>query len=98
VQLHDGSTLAQMLAEAGGILTDKSGRLPKIQVIHEYKGSIETVPYENILEAKSDPKVSLQTGDIIYVPESKFSRAAVTFEKLSPFINLATIATIVDRP
>jgi polysaccharide export outer membrane protein len=98
VQLHDGSTLAQMLAEAGGILSDKSGRLPKIQIIHEYKGSIETVPYENILEAKSIPKVSLQTGDIIYVPESKFSRTAVTFEKISPIINLATIATLINRP
>jgi polysaccharide export outer membrane protein len=98
VQLHDGSTIAQMLAEAGGILTDKSGRLPKIQVIHEYKGSVETVPYENILEAKSSPRVSLQTGDIIYVPESKFSRVAVTFEKISPFINLATIATLIERP
>ncbi len=98
VQLHDGSTLAQILAEAGGIVTDKSGRFPKIQIVHEYKGSIETVPYENILQAKSEPKVSLQTGDIIYIPESKFSRAAVTFEKLSPFINLATIATIINRP
>jgi polysaccharide export outer membrane protein len=98
MQLHDGSTLNQMLAEAGGIVTDKAGRLPKIQVIHEYKGSIETVAYEDILQAKTEKKVSLQTGDIIYVPESKASRVAVTFEKISPLISIATIGTLIDRP
>ena len=98
VQLHDGSTLAEILAEAGGILADKAGRLPKIQVIHEYKGSIETVPFENILQAKSDPKVSLQTGDIVYVPESKASRVAATFEKIGPLISIATISTLIDHP
>jgi polysaccharide export outer membrane protein len=98
VQLHDGSTLAQVLAESGGIISDKAGRLPKIQVIHEYKGSIETVPFGNILQAKSDPKVSLQTGDIIYVPESKASRVAATFEKIGPLISIATISTLIEHP
>jgi polysaccharide export outer membrane protein len=98
VQLHDGSTLAQTLAEAGGIVTDKSGRLPRIQIIHEFTGSIETVAYEDILVSKSKEKVKLQTGDIIYVPESKFSRMAVTFEKISPLISIATVGAIVARP
>jgi polysaccharide export outer membrane protein len=98
VQLHNGATVTQMLAEAGGIVTDKAGRLPKIQVIHDYKGSIETVSYEDILQAKNENKVALQTGDIIYVPESKASRAAVTFEKISPLISIATISTLITHP
>ncbi|MGD0796985.1 MAG: polysaccharide biosynthesis/export family protein [Acidobacteriaceae bacterium] len=98
VQLRDGSTLAQILAAAGGIVTDKAGRLPKIQIIHEYKGSIETVPYENILEAKSDQKISLQTGDIIYVPESTYSRFGVTLEKLSPLISIGTVGALIAHP
>jgi polysaccharide biosynthesis/export protein len=97
VQLHDGSTIAQVLAETGGIVTDKAGRLPKIQVIHNYKGSIETVPYENVLKAKAEPKVILQTGDIIYVPESKFSRASVSLEKLSPLISIATVGGLLAK-
>ena len=98
VQLHNGATVTQMLAEAGGIITDKAGRLPKIQVIHDYKGSIEIVPYGDILQAKNENKVALQTGDIIYVPESKASRAAVTFEKISPLISIATIGTLITHP
>ncbi len=97
VQLQDGSNLIEMLTEAGGILTDKSGRLPKIQIIHEYDRSVEIVPYEDVLLSKKI-NLALQTGDIIYVPESKFSRVAVTFEKISPLLGVATIATIIDHP
>jgi polysaccharide biosynthesis/export protein len=97
VQLQDGSNLIEMLTEAGGILTDKSGRLPKIQIIHKYNQSVETVPYEDILLSKNID-LALQTGDIIYVPESKFSRVAVTFEKISPLLSIATIATLIDHP
>jgi polysaccharide export outer membrane protein len=97
VQLQDGATLAEMLAEAGGIVTDKSGRLPKIQIIHEYTGSVETVAYQDILQSRKFT-LALQTGDIIYVPESKFSRAAVTLEKISPLISIATIGTLIAHP
>jgi polysaccharide export outer membrane protein len=97
VQLQDGSTLAQVLAEVGGIVTDRSGRLPKIQIIHEYNKSVEIVRYEDILLSKKID-LKLQTGDIIYVPESKFSRTAATFEKISPLIGIATVGTLIDRP
>jgi polysaccharide export outer membrane protein len=96
LQLQDGATLAQMLAEVGGIVTDKSGRLPKIQIVHDYPGSTETVAYEDILTAKPIG-LKLQAGDIIYVPESKFERLAVTFEKISPLISIATIGTLIER-
>jgi polysaccharide export outer membrane protein len=98
MQLRDGATVAQMLAEAGGIVTDKSGRLPKIQIIHEYKGSIETVPYADLLAAKSEQKISLQSGDIIYVPESAYSRFAVTLEKISPLISIGTVGALIVHP
>jgi polysaccharide export outer membrane protein len=98
MQLRDGATVAQMLAEAGGIVTDKSGRLPKIQIIHEYKGSIETVAYADLLAAKSEQKISLQSGDIIYVPESAYSRFGVTLEKLSPLISIGTVGALIAHP
>lgn len=97
VQLQDDSTLAQMLAEVGGVVTDRSGRLPKIQIIHDFKGSTEIVPYEDILKSKPI-SLKLQAGDIIYVPQSTFERVAVTFEKISPLISIATIGTLIDHP
>jgi polysaccharide export outer membrane protein len=97
VQLQDGSTLAQLLAEAGGIVSDHAGRYPKIQIIHEFKGSIDTVDYETLLQSRK-PETAFETGDIIYVPESKFNRFSVTLQKISPLISIATVATLIEHP
>jgi len=97
VELQDGATLVQLLAESGGILTDRSGRLPKIQVIHEFTGSIQTIDYEDVLKSRNF-ELRLESGDIVYVPESKLDRLAVTFQKVSPLISIATIASLIQRP
>jgi polysaccharide export outer membrane protein len=97
VDLQNGSTLVQLLAESGGILSDRAGRYPKIQIIHEFTGSIQTVDYADILHSKKI-ELKLEDGDIIYVPQSKFERVAVTFTKISPLISIATIATLIQRP
>jgi polysaccharide export outer membrane protein len=97
VDLQDGPRLVQILAEAGGIVTDRAGRYPKIQIIHEFTGSIQTVDYQDILQSKKI-ELKLESGDIIYVPQSKFERVAVTFTKISPLISIATIATLVEHP
>jgi polysaccharide biosynthesis/export protein len=95
--LQNGSTLVQLLAESGGIVTDRAGRYPKIQIIHEFTGSIQTVDYADILQSKKID-LKLEDGDIIYVPQSKFERVAVTFTKISPLISIATIATLIQHP
>ena len=97
VELQDGSTLIQLIAEAGGIAADRSGRYPKIQIIHGATGSIQVVDYEDILQSRKID-VRLQSGDIIYVPQSKFERLAVTFQKISPLISIATVATLIEQP
>jgi|ERR1700722_2743956 polysaccharide export outer membrane protein len=97
VDLQNGSTLVQLLAESGGIVTDRAGRYPKIQIIHEFTGSIQTVDYADILQSKKI-ELKLEDGDIIYVPQSKFERVAVTFTKISPLISIATIATLIQHP
>jgi polysaccharide biosynthesis/export protein len=95
--LQNGSTLVQLLAESGGIVTDRAGRYPKIQIIHEFTGSIQIVDYADILQSKKID-LKLEDGDIIYVPQSKFERVAVTFTKISPLISIATIATLIQHP
>jgi polysaccharide biosynthesis/export protein len=97
VELQNGATLVQLLAEAGGILPDRSGRYPKIQIIHEFIGSIQTVDYQDILQSKKY-ELKLESGDIIYVPQSKFNRFSVTFQKISPLISIATLTTLIEHP
>ena len=94
---QSASKLVQLLAEAGGIVTDRAGRYPKIQIIHEFDGSTETVDYADILHAKKI-EIKLEVGDIIFVPQSKFERVSVTFVKISPLLSIATLATLLHNP
>jgi len=97
VDLQNGATLVQLLAESGGIVTDRAGRYPKIQIIHEFTGSIQIVDYADILQSKKI-ELKLEDGDIIYVPQSKFERVSVTFVKISPLLSIATLATLLHNP
>jgi polysaccharide export outer membrane protein len=97
LELEEGTTLTQLLAEAGGIVSDRAGRFPNIQVIQTITGSVQVISYKEILEAKAPP-VTLHPGDIIYVPQSKFDRVAVTLQKISPLVQIATVGTLVANP
>jgi len=66
-------------------------------VIHEFTGSIQTIDYEDVLKSRNF-ELRLESGDIVYVPESKLDRLAVTFQKVSPLISIATIASLIQRP
>lgn len=97
LRLDSTSTLPQLLAEAGGP-TDKGGRNPNIVIIHrgtvEVPGKTRTISYKTVL----DPKpldLTLQTGDIIYVPESGFNNSADVLQKISPLINLVTVGALI---
>ncbi|MEO6802935.1 MAG: polysaccharide biosynthesis/export family protein [Granulicella sp.] len=96
LELEEGSTLTQLLAEAGGIVTDKSGRLPDIQVIQEGTGNIQVVSYKDILAGKAK-QINLRSGDIVYVPESKFSRLGMTLTKISPLISIGTVGALLVK-
>ena len=99
LRLQTSSSLADLLAEAGGI-TEKAGRSPDIEIIHTVgsPGSAKTqvVPFKSLL-AHNSLDVTLQSGDIIYIPESGFNGFAYTFEKLAPLVNLFTVASLLNQ-
>lgn len=98
LQLHNTSTLPELLAEAGGP-TEKAGRSPVIEVIHkavgQTPGKIQVIPYKQILAGKP-LDLTLQSGDIIYVPESGFNNVAYSIEKLAPLVNLVTLGALLQ--
>jgi polysaccharide export outer membrane protein len=98
VRLDSTSTLPQILAQSGG-LSDKSGRYPKILIVHpgagSAAGSMETVSFKDVLDPKPHP-LDLHSGDIIYVPESGFNRASDSLQKISPLLTLITLGALLD--
>lgn len=88
--LQDNSTLPKLLAEAGGI-TDQAGRYPEIQIIQPSTGITRVISFKRVLQPGT-LDLKLNTGDIIYVPESGFNRATYALQRISPLVTIFTAA------
>jgi polysaccharide export outer membrane protein len=95
LQLDNMSTLPKLLALAGG-LTPQAGHNAQIQIIQPSTGKTRVISWNQVLQP-SALDLTLQTGDIIFVPESGFNRAAYTLDKLSPLVTLFTAAAFIGR-
>jgi polysaccharide export outer membrane protein len=91
VPLTSTSTLASVLAEAGGF-TDKAGNKPHIQIVDPASGISRIVSTNDLLNPAKSLEVTLRPGEIIFVPQSGFYRATYVVERLSPLITAATFA------
>jgi polysaccharide export outer membrane protein len=95
LQLDNSSTLPKLIALAGG-LTPQAGHNPQIQIIQPSTGKTRVISWNQVLQP-SALDLTLQTGDIVFVPESGFNRAAYTLDKLSPLVTLFTAAAFIGR-
>ena len=95
LQLESTSTLAKLLAEAGGI-TQQAGRNPEIQIVQPSTGAVRVVPFKTLLQP-APIDLSLKSGDVIYVPESGFSRFGYGLQQLSPLVTMFTAAALFNR-
>jgi len=90
VPLTATTTLASVLANAGGI-TDKAGGSPKIQIVDPTGGTTRTVAFYDLLNPAKNLEITLKPGEIIYVPQSGFSRATYYLERLNPMTQMAMV-------
>jgi polysaccharide export outer membrane protein len=91
IPLTSTSTLASVLAEAGGF-TGKAGNKPHIQVVDPASGISRIVSMNDVLNPAKSLEITLKPGDIIFVPQSGFYRATYVLERLSPAIQAGTMA------
>jgi polysaccharide export outer membrane protein len=91
VPLTYKSTLASVLAESGGI-TDHAGNNPHIQIVDPATGTSRVLSMSDVLDPVKSLEVTLRPGEIVYVPKSGFYRATYVLERLSPMINVASMA------
>ena len=91
VPLTHNSTLASVLAEAGGI-TDHAGNDPHIQIVDTATGTSRVLAYKDVLNPVKSLEVTLKPGEIIYVPKSGFYKATYVLERLSPLVSVVSMA------
>ena len=85
------STLASVLAEAGGI-SDHAGNNPHIQIVDPATGSSRILSMNDVLDPVKSLEVTLRPGEIVYVPKSGFYRATYVLERINPLINVGSMA------
>ena len=93
--LESRTTLASLLAVSGG-LTDQAGRYPNIQVISPSTNKTRVVSFKEVLQP-GPLELTLHPGDVVYVPESGFNRAAYVIEKLSPLVTVFTASALITH-
>ncbi len=94
IPLTSTSTLASVLAEAGGIVTDKAGAKPHIQIVDPESGVSRVVSFGDVLNPVKTNEVALKPGEIIYVPQSGFYRATYHLERINSLITAGTLAMV----
>ncbi len=88
---HSTSTLASVLAEAGGV-TDHAGNNPHIQVVDPAKGTSRVMTYKEAMDPVKSLEITLKPGEIIYVPKSGFYKATYVLERLNPMVEVMSMA------
>ena len=91
IELTHNSTLASIIAEAGGF-NDKAGTKPHIQVVDPSTGKSQLLSFNDLLDPTKGLEVTLKPGEIIYVPRSGFNRATYVLERINPALSVASMA------
>jgi polysaccharide export outer membrane protein len=91
IALSPESTLASVLAEAGGLA---EGAAANIQVIQPSTGKTVTIPFKSLLTLKGTDEVKLHAGDVVFVPQSGFFRSTYVIQRLSPVATMGVMAAV----
>jgi len=94
IQLLSNSTLASVVASAGGF-TESAGNTPHIQIVDPANGKSRILSFKDVLNPTKTLEVTLHPGDIIFVPRSGFNRATYVLQRLSPLMQLSTLSYLV---
>ncbi len=95
LQLESTSTLAKLIAQAGG-LTDVAGDNAKIRIISPATGSTRVIGYKQVLQPAS-LDLTLKPGDIIFIPKSGFNKFSYAMDKLSPLVSIFTAFAFLEQ-
>jgi polysaccharide export outer membrane protein len=91
VALTSNTTLASVLADAGG-LTEQAGSNAHIQIVDPVTGTSRVLTFKDVLNPAKSLEVTLKPGEIIFIPRSGFNRATYAMQRLTPLFSLSTLA------
>ena len=96
IRLSSQSTLATVIAQAGG-LDDKAGGNPTIHIVNPVTGTSQQVAFKRLLDPHSRIDITLHAGDVIFVPTSAFGKFAYVVDKMSPLLTVVGIGVLAAQ-
>ena len=91
IPITDESTLASVLAGAGG-LTDQAGKNAHVQIVDPETGKSRVFRFKDVLAPAKSREVVLKPGEIVFIPKTGFARATYVFQRLNPLFQLSNLA------
>lgn len=76
-------TFLDAFSQAGGLTKDAAA--DQVYLLRTSTGKKQLVPLRQLLQADEPRNVSLEEGDVIYVPKRNLARVGYAMEKLNPF-------------
>ncbi len=78
-------TFLDLLGQGGG--ATKDGSLDTLYVVRPKDGTSRIIDLKKIVKGNQNLNVSLEEGDVLYVPERKLAKFNYVIEKISPFFS-----------
>ncbi len=93
IPLTSESTLASVLAQAGGLA---EGAAKNIQIIQPSTGRTTTIPFKSLLTLAGTDEIKLHAGDVVFVPQSGFFKSTYVIQRLSPIATMGALLTVAQ--
>ena len=95
IRLTPEMNFLDALALAGG--PSKDAAVNKMRIVRPDAEAAMSVPLKRLLASELGLNVSLQEGDIIYVPKRGIARLGYVFEKLNPVTSLLIFGAALSQ-
>lgn len=86
--------LKMALTQAGG-LRDEAGDNPTIHIVQTASNQELTISFKQLMKPNGGNEVTLQPGDVVFIPKSGFNKVGYVLTKLSPAATMLTLAALV---
>ncbi len=97
IPLTDQSTIASLLAAAGG-LSNEAGGNPRLQLFDPATGKKSVIAYRDLLRANPRQQPQLTAGSILYVPESGIAKVGYVLQQFAPLAEVGAILVLPYLP
>lgn len=97
IPVTDESTIAEVIAQAGGLLPSAGGN-PRVHIFDPATKTQQVVTFNNLKRATKKPMPALPDGSIVFVPESGLAKVGYVLQQFGPFADLGTLVLLTYHP